>query len=115
MRTLAAVQGFMSVGSILDLKFIFAVRCENNILKDVMDICCEKRWIEVAMVVTSSGLCVEPWVLLPYCCFSKLYCTQSMQNCIVPSPCKMMAVSNDFGNPACCMCEFSGLKGKVKL
>ena len=43
MKTLAAVQGFMSVSSILDLKFIFVVRCEDNILKDVMDICCEIR------------------------------------------------------------------------
>jgi len=43
MRTLAAVQDFMSVGSILDLKFIFAVWCEDNILKDVMYICCEIR------------------------------------------------------------------------
>lgn len=37
------------------------------------------------------------------------------QNCVVPSPRKMMAVSHGFGNPACYVCEFSGLKGKVKL
>jgi hypothetical protein len=43
MRTLAAVQGFVSVGSILDLKFISSLRCEDNILKDVMGICCEMR------------------------------------------------------------------------
>ena len=60
----------------------------------------------MAMVVTSSGLCVEPWVLLPCCCFL---------NCIVPGPHKMMAVSHGFGNTACYTCEFSGLKGKVKL
>lgn len=31
------------LGFILDQKFIFAVRCEGNILKDVMSICCEMR------------------------------------------------------------------------
>jgi hypothetical protein len=59
MRTLAAVQGFMFVGSSVDLVFIFAVRCEGNIWKDVSEICCEgERWIELAMIMTSSGLCV---------------------------------------------------------
>jgi hypothetical protein len=58
---LAAVQGFMSVGSSSDIVFILAVRCEDNIQKDVMEVCCEgERWIELAMLVTSSGLCVEP-------------------------------------------------------
>ena len=33
----------------------------------------------MAMVVTSSGLCVEPWVLLPYC-FLELNHAQSTQN-----------------------------------
>jgi hypothetical protein len=59
----------------------------------------------VAMVVTSSGLCVEPGF------YHRVVC----QNCIVPSPHKFTAVSHGFGNPACCMCEFSGLKGKVEL
>jgi hypothetical protein len=34
---------------------------------------------------------------------------------IIPSPRKITAMSRGFGNPACCVCEFSGLKGKVKL
>ena len=104
-RTLAALQGYIFVGSSSDLKFIFAVRCEDNIQKDVMEICCEMKggwksswlWPAVGYVL---NLGFYHYVVLS-------------QNCIVPSPRKIMVVSHGIGNPACCMCEFSRLKVRL--
>jgi hypothetical protein len=59
------------------------------------------------MTVIVSGFCVEP---------SDFTATFLFLKTITVSPCKIKVLSNGFVNSAiCCMFEFSGLKGKVKL
>jgi hypothetical protein len=56
--------------------------------------------------------CDQQWAVLKLGLYNHVVVSQ---NCIVPSARKIMAVSHGFVNTACCMCEFSGLKGKVKF